>query len=137
MNNKKTIITLILVLFIGIIGLTVAYFSNSTTIDNLFSTKEYGSTITETFTSPSNWLPGDVTEKKVVATNTGEVDQAVRISYTEKWISTNNNELNGWIHEDGTKSNHKTELELNTDERVALINFDNNDDWTYNNGYYY
>ena len=44
MNNKKTIITLILILLIGIIGLTFAYFSNSTTLDNLFSTKEYGNT---------------------------------------------------------------------------------------------
>ena len=52
---------LILVLFIGIIGLTVAYFANSTDIDNIFLTKPYGTTVEETFTSPSNWLPGGAT----------------------------------------------------------------------------
>ena len=59
MKEKKTIIILILVLFIGIIGLTVAYFANSTSLDNIFQTKPYGTIVEETFTSPSNWLPGD------------------------------------------------------------------------------
>ena len=67
----------------------------------------------------------------------GDVDQTVRISYTEKWLDSNENELNGWIHEDGSKSNHTTEEELSNDERVALINFDNLSDWTYKDGYYY
>ena len=61
MNNKKTIIILILVLTIGIVGLTIAYFSNSTSIDNLFSTNPYGTTIEESFISPDNWLPGTTT----------------------------------------------------------------------------
>ncbi len=121
MNNKKTILILILVLTIGLIGLGIAYFSNSTSFENLFSTNPYGSTVTEQFISPDNWLPGDVTEKTIVATNSGNVDQAVRIKITEKWLDSNNNELNGWIHEDGTKSNHTTEEELSTDERVAII----------------
>ena len=85
MNNKKTILILILVLTIGLIGLGIAYFSNSTSFDNLFSTNPYGSTVTEQFISPDNWLPGDVTEKTIVATNSGNVDQAVRIKITEKW----------------------------------------------------
>ena len=38
---------------------------------------------------------------------------------------------------DGTKSNHTTQEELETDERVAIINFDNASDWTYEDGYYY
>ena len=136
MKEKKNLI-IILILLVGVVGITLAYFSNSTSIDNLFSTKKYGSTITEEFISPDGWLPGDETSKSIVATNTGEVDQAVRISYTEKWLDSNNNELNGWIHEDGTKSSHTTEEELSSDERVAIINFDNNDDWTYKDGYYY
>jgi len=136
MKEKKNLI-IILILLVGVVGITLAYFSNSTSIDNLFSTKKYGSTITEEFISPDSWLPGDETSKSIVATNTGEVDQAVRISYTEKWLDSNNNELNGWIHEDGSKSSHTTEEELSNDERVAIINFDNNDDWTYKDGYYY
>ena len=91
MNNKKTILILILVLTIRLIGLGIAYFSNSTSFDNLFSTNPYGSTVTEQFISPDNWLPGDVTEKTIVATNSGNVDQAVRIKITEKWLDSNNN----------------------------------------------
>ena len=52
MKNKKSIITLLLVLCIGLVGLTIAYFSNSQTINNLFSTKEYATTYTEEFVSP-------------------------------------------------------------------------------------
>ena len=91
MNNKKTILILILVLTIGLIGLGIAYFSNSTSFDNLFSTNPYGSTVTEQFISPENWLPGTTTEKTIVATNSGNVDQTVRIKITEKWLDSNNN----------------------------------------------
>ena len=138
MKEKKTIIILILVLFIGIIGLTVAYFSNSTSLDNIFQTKPYGTTVEETFTSPSNWLPGDEITKEITATNTGEVDQAVRIKLTESWIPFNSNStLNGWIHQDGTKSTHTSNEDLENDERVAVINFDNLSDWTKVGDYYY
>ena len=112
---------LILILFVGIVGLTFAYFTNSADIDNIFQTKPYGNVITEEFTSPSNWLPGSEVEKSVVATNTGEVDQAVRIKLTEEWTPYNSSStLNGWIHEDGTKSSHSIEEELDNDERVAI-----------------
>ena len=138
MKQKKTIMILILVLFIGIIGLTVAYFANSTDIDNIFLTKPYGTTVEETFTSPSNWLPGDEITKEITATNTGEIDQAVRIKLTESWIPFNSNStLNGWIHQDGTKSTHTSNEDLENDERVALINFDNLSDWTKVGDYYY
>ena len=138
MKQNRTIMILILVLFIGIIGLTVAYFSNSTSLDNIFQTKPYGTTVEETFTSPSNWLPGDEITKEITATNTGEIDQAVRIKLTESWIPFNSNStLNGWIHQDGTKSTHTSSEDLENDERVAIINFDNLSDWTKVGDYYY
>ena len=138
MNNKKSIIALLLVAIVGIVGLTIAYFSNQTTIDNEFKTKSYGTTYTEEFVSPDNWLPGTTTTKTIVATNSGQVDEAVRISFTESWTPNNSNAtLNGWIHADGTKSTHTTESELANDERVAVIDFDNDSDWDYEDGYYY
>ena len=137
MKNKKSIIALLIVAIIGIVGLTLAYFSNSDTIENSFITKEYGSTYTEEFVSPDNWLPGDTTDKTVVVENTGEVDEAVRISYTESWTTHNNGTLNGWIHPDGTKSTHTTETELSTDESVAILNLANTSDWTKVGDYYY
>ena len=122
MKEKKTIIILILVLTICIVGLTIAYFANSTSVNNIFTTQPYGTTVTENFTSPSNWLPGDTTNKTITATNTGNVDEAVRISFTESWTPQNSGStLNGWIHADGSKSTHTTESELANDERVAII----------------
>ena len=137
MNNKKIVIALLLIAIIGIVGLTIAYFANSTDVENTFITKEYGTTYTESFVSPENWLPGDTTEKTLVATNTGEVDQAVRVLVTESWTTNNNGTLNGWIHADGTKSTHTTQSELETDERVAILNLANTSDWTKVGNYYY
>ena len=82
-KKNKSLIALLLVLCIGLVGLTIAYFSNSATIDNKFNTKEYGATYTEEFVSPDNWLPGDTTDKMVTITNSGEVNEAVRISLSE------------------------------------------------------
>ena len=137
MNNKKTIIALLLIAIIGIVGITIAYFANSTDVENTFTTKEYGTTYTESFVSPENWLPGDTTQKTLVATNTGSVDQAVRVLVTESWTTNNNGTLNGWIHSDGTKSTHTTQSELETDERVAILNLANTSDWTKVGDYYY
>ena len=137
MNNKKIVIALLLIAIIGIVGLTIAYFANSTDVENTFITKEYGTTYTESFVSPENWLPGDTTEKTLVATNTGEVGQAVRVLVEESWTTENNGTLNGWIHADGTKSTHTTESELETDERVAILNLANTSDWTKVGNYYY
>ena len=137
MKNKKSIIALLIVAIIGIVGLTLAYFSNSDTIENQFITKEYGSTYTEEFVSPDNWLPGDTTDKTIIVENTGEVDEAVRISFNESWTTHNNGTLNGWIHPDGTKSTHTTETELSTDESVAILNLANTSDWTKVGDYYY
>ena len=132
MKNKKSIIALLIVLCVGLVGLTIAYFSNSQTINNLFSTKEYATTYTEVFVSPDNWLPGDTTDKTIVATNTGQVDQAVRISLTEEWKSKNGDILSGLIDSNGLL----TDEEENS-EKAAIINFSDNNDWTYDNGYYY
>ncbi len=137
MNNKKSVIVLLLIAIIGIVGLTIAYFTNSTDVENIFKTKEYGTEYTETFVSPDNWLPGDTTQKTVVAENTGEIDQAVRIHITEEWKTHNNGTLNGWIHADGTKSEHESESELANDERVAVLNLINKDEWTQVGDYYY
>ena len=132
MKNKKSIIALLIVLCVGLVGLTIAYFSNTDTINNIFTTKEYASVYTEEFVSPDNWLPGDTTEKTVEVENTGDVDQAVRISLTEEWKSKNGDTLSGLIDSNGVL----TDEEENSD-KAAIINFSDNNDWTYDNGYYY
>ena len=137
MTNKKTIIFLLLIAIISVIGLTIAYFAGSTSIENTFTTKSNITKYTESFVSPDNWLPGDTTEKTLIAKNMGDIDQAVRIRVDESWITDNGGTLTGWIHPDGSKSTHSTEIELSTDERVALLNLTNTSDWTKVGNYYY
>lgn len=121
MRNKKSILVLILIAIIGIVGLTIAYFANSTDVENLFTTKKYGTTYTESFVSPDNWLPGDTTEKTIIVENTGEVDEAVRLSISQEWISHNGDSLD--LSKNGVTA--------------AVLNLANRKYWRYDNGYYY
>ena len=93
MKNKKNIVIISIIGVVGLVLVTFAYFSSSSVIDNLFHTAEYGTTITEEFVSPPNWVPGAVEQKRVYVTNTGDVPVAVRISYTESWTSLNGDNL--------------------------------------------
>ena len=120
MNSKRTIYILILILAIGIVGLTIAYFSNSSSITNTFNTNPYGTMVTEEFVSPDNWLPGTKTDKSLTVTNSGQVDEAVRISYTEVWTS-----------KTAKNNNEEGDLPLQQNgNTAALIHFTNTNDWT-------
>lgn len=125
MKNKMPFIALAVVAVIGAIGATFAYFTDSVTVANEFKTKPYGTQVTEEFVSPENWLPGDETTKKVVVKNTGQVDVAVRVNYTESWVSSDGTVLNG------------NQIVNGTSYRAAIINFDNASDWVHSGDYYY
>lgn len=127
MNNKKGIIALLLVVIVGIVGLTISYFSNEATITNEFQSNDYGTIVEEVFESPDNWTPGTTTNKTITVTNAGNVDEAVRISYIEKWELENHNEISGWVDASGNLSAHTNNEE--TDARAALINWANTSDW--------
>ena len=45
---------LILMLLVFFVGVTIAYFSNSGTIQNIFKTKDYNVRVKEKFESPDN-----------------------------------------------------------------------------------
>ncbi|MBR1386456.1 MAG: BsaA family SipW-dependent biofilm matrix protein [Bacilli bacterium] len=92
-KNKKPLIALLAVAVLGVVGGTFAFFTSTDTFSNIFSTKPYSMEVVETFESPTNWTPGTTTAKTVVATNKGDVDAAVRISYTETWKDASNNTL--------------------------------------------
>lgn len=92
-KNKKPLIALLLVAVLGVVGVTFAYFSTENIFENTFKTGAYKTEAEETFTSPSNWTPGTVTEKKIKVTNKGDVDVAVRISFEEKWTAADGTEL--------------------------------------------
>ncbi len=106
-KNKKSLVALLLVAVIGVVGVTFAYFTSSDTFTNVFGTKPYKMEVVETFKSPDNWTPGTTTDKSVVATNKGDIEAAVRVSYTEEWKDANGSAL---ALTDGTN-------------RAAIINF--------------
>ncbi|MBQ9318955.1 MAG: hypothetical protein IJR82_04925 [Bacilli bacterium] len=122
MKSKKSIIILSLIAIVGIVGVTVAYFSDSYSFSNEFKTKEYGTTVKEKFISPEAWTPGTTTEKKLKVKNSGTIDEAVRVSYSESWVNKNGDEL---------------PLKQG-DNVVAIINWTNQRDWIQDgNTFYY
>lgn len=124
MIKKKNIIPVALILItigvIGVIGSTFAYFTSEVRLLNIFKTDSYDTEVTETFESPDDWVPGMTTDKKIVATNKGSVDAAVRISYTEKWLDKDNNTL-PLQNEDGISAsliNFSQDLDQNWTKRT-------------------
>ena len=95
MENKKSLIAIVLVALVGIIGATFAYFTSTSRLTNTFQTGTYSTSVKETFISPDNWTPGTTTTKKVNVTNNGSVAVAVRAKYTEKWTAANGTTLDG------------------------------------------
>ena len=119
-NRKKLIVVAVISLF-TILGGTLAYFTTSSNIKNIFNTAKYETKIVEDFVSPANWTPGTTTPKSIKVTNNGTIDMAVRASFTEKWVNANGNEL---------------PLVDGNNNTVAIINFDSS--WTKDNdGYFY
>ena len=93
LKNKKSLVALLLVAILGIVGVTIAYFTSTDTFTNIFRTKPYQIQTIDIFESPSDWTPGNTTDKVVFVNNTGNVTAAVRISYTEEWKDANDEVL--------------------------------------------
>jgi len=86
-TNKKPLIALAVLAMVGIVAGTIAYFTSEAVFPNVFKTKTYNTELTEEFKSPEDWTPGTITDKVVSAKNTGNIDLAVRVSYTEEWVA--------------------------------------------------
>lgn len=70
-----------------LVGGTLAYFSQSTTVENDFQTGSYEGTTVEKFnpTDGDDWQPGAEVDKEVGARNTGDSALWVRIKFDEVW----------------------------------------------------
>jgi len=99
-KNRKPLIALVLVAIIGVVGGTIAYFSNYAVFENIFHTDKFEQEIEEKFVSPSDWRPGDETEKKLEVTNTGTRPVKVAVEVYQEWRSGNGEILNPWGVED-------------------------------------
>ena len=119
MENKKALIVLALVALIGIVGGTYAYFTSTSTLNNSFQTGTYATSVTEEFVSPTNWVPGTTTPKKVNVTNKGTVSIVARASFTESWTAA-----------DGTSL-------LLTRDGEKIAQFEIGDKWVKDGDYYY
>ena len=87
MNNKKVLVGLIILMVVSVVGLTIAFFTDTVEIPNVFKTNVFKTKVTEEFVSPDDWVPGTRTSKTIKVDNLGDVPVAVRISYTESWVA--------------------------------------------------
>lgn len=130
MKNKKALVAIIVLLIVGVIGVTYAYYNSTTEIENTFKTGKYQNQVDEEFVSPDNWVPGDTTDKTITVTNTGTVDMAVRVWYEEKWTSATGDNLN--VYE--TCSEDSSDIAIcnglsSGKARYAIINFSEDGNW--------
>ena len=122
-KSKKTIIAIVLIAVLAIGG-TLAYYTSSSTFDNVFETAEYKTVATEVFESPTNWKPGDTTPKTITVKNEGDINARVRVCISDSWLAA-----------DGTTTLPNHDATNNID--IAVINPANTSDWTYFMGCYY
>lgn len=119
MKNKKNLI----VIFIALIMIvsTIAFFANDSRINNDFDTGSFGTTFIETFSSPNDWVPGTTTPTNFVVKNSSQTPIVIRMSYTEKWVDDDDNEIDNV--KDGISA--------------GVVNFANQSDWINEGNYYY
>lgn len=129
-NNKLKLVGLVGAMGVTLLGSSLAFFTTSDEIPNVFNTARYSNTIQETFKSPDKWTPGTTTEKVVTVTNTGNVDMAVRARITESWQSADGTQLDGTFFKDGDSLK-----ELN-ENSVVTIDINEEDYSKDENGYY-
>ena len=121
LKNKKSLIFIVLVFVAFLVLGSFAYLLSTDTFENIFSAGIYKTVTSEVFQSPTNWTPGDETPTTITTKNEGTIPLRVRVKLDESWTSRNNEALS---------------LEYNN-EKVAIINLDNQNDWLYKDGYYY
>jgi predicted ribosomally synthesized peptide with SipW-like signal peptide len=82
-RQKRTLVLALLVAATIAAGSTFAWFTSKDEVTNRLSAKaDYGVTITEDFTPPEDWTPGQTIKKEAGAINTGNVDAFVRMWLT-------------------------------------------------------
>ena len=126
LQNKKVLIAGIVLIGFAAVGGTFAFMNTSVPFENVFKLGAYEVDYTETFSSPSNWSPCDVTPKSVTVTNKGSIAVGARIKYTESWKATDDSDL-PLVAED----KNGNEFSLATPKLINL------DKWLYDGSEYY
>ena len=129
-QHNKPVIAIAALMILAAVGGTFAYFRFTESFDNNFRLGVQEITYTETFESPTDWVPCTETPKALVITNTSTTAINARIKIREKWEKLDEN---GEIIEGES-------LPLEVEGRkMAVINFVNTSSWVRNDtdGYYY
>lgn len=89
LQRKLPLVGIAILAMVALIGGTFAYFSQTSSVDNYLTARDYDSTLQETFTPPEdgNFTPGVTVPKDVSVYNSGDVGMLVRITYEEYWDS--------------------------------------------------
>lgn len=72
------------ILFLAVVGVTIAAYISAKTFHNQFTVGEPGIAIQERFNPTDKWLPGEQKEKKVWFANTGQQNMLLRFSIEVK-----------------------------------------------------
>ena len=88
MKNKKSVVASIVLTGALVVVGTLAYFSQTHTVDNKLNTKGFGSDIVEKFT-PKEFNPGATITKEVRVDNTGDYPLVARAKWEESWTRNN------------------------------------------------
>ncbi|MCR4760923.1 MAG: BsaA family SipW-dependent biofilm matrix protein [Oscillospiraceae bacterium] len=79
-KEKRVLIAALIVAAVTVAGSTFAWFTSKDEVTNrLTASADYGVSIVEDFTPPSDWLPGQKINKDVSAVNTGNIGAFVRL----------------------------------------------------------
>ena len=86
-REKRVLIASVIVAATIVAGSTFAWFTSKDEVTNRLTAKaDYGVSITEDFTPPEDWTPGQEINKDVSAVNTGNIDayMGMKLSYALK-----------------------------------------------------
>lgn len=118
-REKRVLIAALISAAVIVGGSTFAWFTSSDEVTNrLTASADYGVAITETFTPPSDWLPGQKILKEVAAVNTGNIDAFVRLDLKHDIKGTANGA--GVAYEKDNVDTAQLAGKLSQEERILL-----------------
>lgn len=88
-KSKKVLAASVILAAMIVAGSSFAWFTSTDEVVNkLSATNTYAVTVTENFTPPPQWLPGQTVEKQAGAINTGNIDAFVKLTLSNQLVLT-------------------------------------------------
>ncbi|MGN0537967.1 MAG: BsaA family SipW-dependent biofilm matrix protein, partial [Acutalibacteraceae bacterium] len=88
-KNKKVLAASVILAAMIVASSSFAWFtSQDEVVNKLSATNTYAVTVTENFTPPPQWLPGQAVEKQAGAINTGNIDAFVKLTLSNELVLT-------------------------------------------------